>query len=260
MTFVNGDCLNVLKSYQSSCFDLIVSSPPYNIGVDYNGSHDDGMSESDYLNWLHPRLRECDRVLSDDGSLFLVLGGRCSDPIFPFRVVDAACWHLQVQNLITWVKSISVDDGPVRGHVKPVNSDRFLNNCHEFVFHLTKRGDVALDKLAIGVPYADLSNLSRGSRGKNGNLRDRGNTWFIPYRTIKNKASDRPHPAVFPEELASRCIKLHGVGKRPRVLDPFSGLGTTVVAATALGLLSTGIEIDKEFHEEAVRRANERFK
>jgi site-specific DNA-methyltransferase (adenine-specific) len=259
MTLINGDCLEVLKSYNSGSFDLIVCSPPYNIGVDYNGSHDDQMHPGDYIAWLRSVFFECHRVTSDDASFFLVLGGRCSDPLWPFEIVRNVTDVWTCQNLITWVKSISIDDEPVRGHVKPVNSSRYLNNCHEFVFHLTKRADVSLDKLAIGVPFADKSNLTRGDRGKHGDLRDRGNTWFIPYKTINSRATDRPHPTTFPVELASRCIKLHGVAKKPHVLDPFSGLGSTVCAATELGLHATGIEIDKEFHEEAVRRANARF-
>jgi len=47
------------------------------------------------------------------------------------------------------------------GHFKPINSKRFLNDCHEFVFHFTKSGKAPVDRLAVGVPYADKSNISR---------------------------------------------------------------------------------------------------
>ena len=49
------------------------------------------------------------------------------------------------------------------GHFKPINSPRFLNDCHEYVFHFTKSGRVELNRLALGVPYQDKSNIARWS-------------------------------------------------------------------------------------------------
>lgn len=79
----------------------------------------------------------------------------------------------------------------------------------EYIFHFTNKGDVEVDKLADGlaVRYQDKSNLGRYSHQ---DKRDRGNTWFIPYQTIKHK-SQRPHPATFPVKLPEMCIKLHGL-------------------------------------------------
>jgi hypothetical protein len=71
-----------------------------------------------------------------------------------------------------------------RGHYKPITSRRFVHDCHEFIFHLTKRGDVLLDRLALGVPYADKSNIARWGHTAGRDLHCRGNTWFIPYRTV----------------------------------------------------------------------------
>ena len=143
-----------------------------------------------------------------------------------------------LQNTIHWMKSITIEDrqGEVRshGHFKPISSKRFLNDCHEYIFHFTKTGRVEIDRLALGVPYQDKSNIARWSHTRGGDLRCRGNTWFIPYETIQSRAKERPHPATFPVQLAEWCIKLHGVTRVETMLDPFLGIGNSAVAAQAL--------------------------
>jgi len=78
------------------------------------------------------------------------------------------------------------------------------------------------------------------------NRRCRGNTWFVPYETIKRRANQRPHPAS-PVRLAERCIKLHG--RCPEMtLDPFLGIGNAAVAALRCGVATfIGIEIDGQY-------------
>ena len=118
------------------------------------------------------------------------------------------------------------------GHYKPVNSARYLNQTSEYVFHLTKGGDVPLAKLSIGTPYQDKSNVARWGAAK-ADVRDLGNVWFIPYETVQRA---RPHPCVFPVKLPKQCIMLHGLEKTHLVMDPFVGTGTTGRAAADLGV------------------------
>ena len=125
------------------------------------------------------------------------------------------------------------------GHYKPINSDRFLNDCHEFIFHLTPHGATSLDRLALGVPYQDQSNIARW-RGASGGVRCRGNTWFIPYETIQQRDRDRPHPATFPTRLPEQCLRLHGLDRIQVAMDPFTGLGSTAVACARLGVSFIG--------------------
>jgi len=154
-----------------------------------------------------------------------------------------------LQNTFHWVKSISVEGrtgaAETYGHYKPINSRRFVNDCHEFVFHFTLNGDVELDRLAVGVPYQDKTNVDRWS-GRS-DRRCRGNTWFIPYETIQSRSRERPHPATFPFQLAERCILLHGRAHIRRVMDPFMGLGSTGVACARLGIPFLGFEMDEEY-------------
>jgi len=138
------------------------------------------------------------------------------------------------------------------GHYQPVNSSRYLSGAHEFIFHFTQRGDITLNKTSIGVPYQDKSNIKRW-KSVHGDLRERGNTWFIPYETIQ---ASRPHPTVFPERLPEMCIKLHGFSNETVVLDPFVGIGTTALASQNLGVNFIGFEIDASY----AQIANERLR
>jgi site-specific DNA-methyltransferase (adenine-specific) len=164
-----------------------------------------------------------------------------------------------LQNVIHWIKSISIEDreGEVHsyGHFKPISSKRFLNDCHEYIFHFTKSGRVEIDRLALGVPYQDKTNIARWRHTRGSDLRCRGNTWFIPYETFLRGANPRPHPATFPVQLAEWCIKLHGASRVRTMLDPFLGIGNSAVAAQRCGVKKfTGFEIDEAYLAEARRR------
>lgn len=145
-----------------------------------------------------------------------------------------------------WVKSISIQDGMTYGHFKPITSPRYVNQCWEHVFHLTKTGNVPVNRLAIGVPYVDKSNLTRANRGKNGDIRCRGNTWYVPYETVQSRHEKGDHPAVFPIQLVHRCLFLHGLTLDSVVLDPFMGTGTTLAACEPLGVTGIGIDLNPD--------------
>jgi site-specific DNA-methyltransferase (adenine-specific) len=142
------------------------------------------------------------------------------------------------------------------GHFKPINSTRYVNDCHEYIFHLTKHADVKLDRLAIGVEYQDKSNIARWKSAKD-DLRCRGNTWFVPYKTIRSRLIQRPHPATFPIKIPQMCIQLHGVEGITRVLDPFSGIGSSALACVELGIDFVGYEIDVDYFQDACRLVEE---
>jgi len=244
--------------------DVVVTSPPYNLGIAYN-THDDRAPRDEYLEWTDAWARSVQRVLAPGGSLFLNVGGKPTDPFVPFDVLAVMRRHFALQNVLHWVKSIAVmrsevgnypgmETDLVVGHYKPINSPRFVNDCHEYIFHLTHHGDVPLDRLAVGVPYRDKSNVTRW-KGGGSDVHCRGNTWFLPYPTIMRRARDRPHPATFPPSLPDRCLRLHGLERARLVLDPFMGLGSTAVACARLGVPCVGFEIDPEYREEALARA-----
>jgi site-specific DNA-methyltransferase (adenine-specific) len=264
--FYLADCLEVFGQLPAQSVDVIVTSPPYNLGIHYN-RYQDSLSREDYLQWTNAWIAAAARVLRPDGSLFLNVGAKPSDPWTALDVAQAARPHMRLQNIIHWIKSIAIERtaagaaaGLTRdlavGHYKPINSDRFLNDCHEFIFHFSLEGATALDRLALGVAYQDQSNVGRWRSAAQG-LRCRGNTWFIPYETIQRRDRDRPHPATFPSQLPEQCLRLHGVSRIQVAMDPFTGLGSTAVACARLGVNFIGADIDELYLKEAAARMTE---
>ncbi len=252
-----GDCfLGMEQLLQPESIDVIVTSPPYNIGVNY-GKYDDRIPRDAYLDWIGEWGTKVRRVLKPDGSLFLNVGSKPSDPWVPFDVANRLRGTLSLQNVIHWIKSIYIENSSydehtslVVGHFKPINSTRFINDAHEYVFHFTRTGKVPLDREAIGAPYKDSSNITRWKSAGAG-VRCRGNNWYIPYSTIQKRSTDRPHPACFPPELAGMCLKLHGLARVTLVLDPFLGIGNTAVACARLNVSMIGFDIDPQYLEVA---------
>lgn len=264
VSLFNEDCVRGMRRRLSDhSVDIVVTSPPYNLGVSYS-EYDDTITRSAYLDWIREWSSVVGTILGDGGSLFLNIGSKPSDPLVPFLVLSILQDYLKLQNVIHWIKSIAIEKQDVGnypgmsgdisvGHYKPINSARFLNDCHEYIFHFSHTGSVKLDRLAVGVPYQDKSNVARWKSAR-GDIRCRGNTWFIPYPTIQSKSDQRPHPATFPVKLAEMCIKLHGVKSARLVLDPFLGIGQSALAAQRLGVDFVGFEIDPDYFTEACHR------
>lgn len=249
---LHGDCLVLMPSLKQADFDVVATSPPYNLKKNYN-QYEDNKPREEYLDWFSKVFIEIERVLRPDGSFFLNMGSSSKDPWIAMDVAGVARKNFILQNEITWVKSISIGSNTY-GHFTPINSDRYLNWTNERIFHFTKTGNVALDRLSIGVPYMDSSNIARWRKKQD--LRCQGNSWYVPYETIFDKTQRSQHPATFPTMLPERLIKLHGVKDHMRVLDPFVGTGTTLVAAQRLGVDAVGIEIDEKYVEAAKKRLN----
>lgn len=282
------DCIKGMSRLTNESVDLVVTSPPYNLGISY-GKYSDWQDRESYLNWCGKWAAQIRRLLRINGSFFLNVGSAPSNPMLPHQIVIelTSSGVFVLQNTIHWIKSIALDTAGAKikpsdrhlnplpsqgeadakrqvrveatvktfGHFKPINSKRFLNDCHEYIFHFTKSGRVEIDRLALGVPYQDKSNIARWSHTRGSDLRCRGNTWFIPYETIQSREHERPHPATFPVQLAEWCIKLHGVSRVETMLDPFLGIGNSAVAAQRRGIKKfIGFEIDKAYLAVAKRR------
>jgi site-specific DNA-methyltransferase (adenine-specific) len=253
-----ADCLDGMRALDSESVDVVTTSPPYNLDIAYSAYRDDA-ERSDYLAWSRLWAEQVARILKPDGSFFLNVGASPSNPLLPHQLVLELGEFFHLQNTIHWIKAITIEtkagEEISAGHFKPINSPRFLTDCHEYVFHLTRSGAVKIDRLAVGVKYADKSNIARWNHTGGRDRRCRGNTWFVPYKTIANRASERPHPATFPVQLAAQCLQLHGVTDTLVVLDPFLGLGSSAAAALACGIKNfIGFEIDPVYLEEARAR------
>jgi site-specific DNA-methyltransferase (adenine-specific) len=263
LTFFLGDCLDVFAALPAGQVSAIVTSPPYNLGVRYR-SYDDTVPRREYLEWSDDWIAGARAALAAEGSFFLNLGAKPTDPWAAMDIAQTARKHFELQNTIHWIKSIAIDRDAAGaaaalprdlavGHYKPINSPRFLNDCHEFIFHFTPAGRTPLQRQAIGVPYQDASNIRRWRTG-GGNRRCRGNAWFIPYETIMSRENDRPHPATFPARLAEYCFRLHGLDRIGLAMDPFLGLGSSALAAVEVGVDFIGVEVDQHYLDVALER------
>jgi site-specific DNA-methyltransferase (adenine-specific) len=261
--FYLGDSVDLLGRLAPGSISAIVTSPPYNLGIRYR-TYEDTLPRERYLEWTSEWVGRAAHSLSPDGSLFLNVGAKPTDPWTALDVAQAARSHLHLQNTIHWIKSIAIEkalagaraglaDDLAVGHYKPINSRRFLHDCHEFVFHFSPAGTTPLERQAIGVKYQDQSNVGRWRTAASG-VRCRGNTWFIPYETIQSREKDRPHPATFPPKLPEMCLRLHGLERLQVVADPFLGLGSTAVACAQLGVSFVGIEMDEGYLKDAIER------
>jgi site-specific DNA-methyltransferase (adenine-specific) len=242
------DCFAYLKSMTSRSIDCVVTSPPYNIGINYHTYHDKKPRDA-YIRWMRDIGVEIARVLKPDGAYFLNMGSTNIDPWIQFDVAMTLRDVFVLQNHIVWVKSISVKDDTF-GHFKPINSARFLNHTHESIFHFTLNGNATIDRLAVGVAFKDKTNIKR--RGHAQDKRCDGNVRFMPYDTVQSKTEKFNHPSGFPLALPEFCLRMHG--GTGIVLDPFMGSGTTLLAAQHLGWSGIGIEIDQQYADAAVVR------
>lgn len=251
-----SDCIKGMLALPKGSVDIIITSPPYNLGIKYN-TYKDNKSRQEYLDWINEVFLACKHCLKDDGHFFLNMGYSNIDPWVGMDVAYVARNSFILQNHINWVKSIHVND-KTSGHFKPINSQRYLCPTWEHLFHFTNSGDIKLNRLSVGVKYEYYEGNIRGKNTKENkiNLRDKGNCWFIPYETINNKELKGKHPAIFPIKLAEDCIKLSDK-QTAVVLDPFMGTGTTAIAAINQNCEYIGFELDMEYCNFAKKRIAE---
>ena len=253
---INGDCAEELKKLPDKSVDVCITSPPYNIGIQYNTYAD---KRKDYQQFLTGIFAEITRVLKDDGHFFLNISPTREDPFFAYNIAKLV--PMVVQNPIVWAKSIEIDEA-VRGHGQVGWSDYYLCRGYEMVWHFTKTGLVPIDREYSAVSYQPEyleDNKERTGR----TTRPTTDCWFIGYETVgfcgvdaETLKGEKHHPAIFPRELVRHCIKVAGLRKGV-VLDPFAGTGTVAVVCKEMGLDTIAIEIDKDYYDFILQKVEE---
>ena len=251
-----GDSRDILPQLETQSVQCCVTSPPYWGLRDYDHSAQTGTESSpeDYVENLVGIFREVRRVLSDDGTFWLNVGdgyarnggtgtcgpnaqvGNTKKLIQRRNCTVPDCWGLKDRDLmgLPWrvAFALQVDGWLLRSKITwvkkapmPESVRNRPSNATEEVFLFSKTPDYYYDNQAV-----------REETGAN--LR---NYWLLGPDT-----SGTPHPAVFPKELARRCILL---GSRPGdlILDPFSGSGTTGLVAAELNRRAVLIELNEEY-------------
>lgn len=240
-----GDCLPWLRSLPDESVDLIVSSPPYNIGKDYESRR----ALQVYLDEQREVLTECARVLRSTGSIFWQVGSYSLNGMhIPLDVKFFPILEdlgMVPRNRIAWIR-------PHGLHAKAKFSARY-----ETVLWFTKSDEYKFDLDAIRVPQkyqnkkthrgANKGQLSSNPLGKNP-----GDVWL--FQNVKHNHEEQTiHPAQFPEDMIARIVLCSTV-PGDVVLDPFMGTGTVAVVARDNERHYLGAELDDRYHAIAMRR------
>ena len=112
MNLLLGDCLQVLPTLPEGSCDLVVTSPPYNLGINYKSFKDTAPRE-EFLAWCREWAAEVKRVMTDDASFFLNVGAAPANPLLPHQLIlaltDGSDPLFTLQNTFHWIKSISIE-------------------------------------------------------------------------------------------------------------------------------------------------------
>jgi len=245
-----------LAEIENESVHLVVTSPPYWNLKDYRETEGQ-LGHIDDYDQFHAELdkvwSECYRVLVPGGRLIVVVGDVCQSRkrfgrhrVMPLHAtIQEHCRRIGFDNLapIIWYKianaTFEVENGS-KFLGKPYEPNAVIKNDIEFILMQRKPGGYRRPSLQARI----LSVISESDH----------RVWFQQIWSELPGASTRNHPAPFPEELASRLVRMFSfVGDT--VLDPFSGTGTTTIAAARSGRNSIGVEIDPEYIRYAARRA-----
>lgn len=245
-----SDCIERLQSLPSNVFDLTVTSPPYNIGKEYELE----LSLNKYVEWSAKWISQVYRTTSTNGSFWLNLGyipvehkGKAVPlpyllwPHIPFFLIQEIVWNYGA--------------GVATRYSFSPRNEKFLwfvKNSERYVFNLDKVRD---------------KNVKYPNQKKNGKLKCNPNgknptdVWTFPKVTSGSQRASRertPHPAQFPISVIERIIEACS-NAGDIILDPFMGSGTTAEAAIRLGRKVVGFELKSSYVEIAAQRLNQYY-
>lgn len=231
-----GDVLEIMRQMPKNSIHLAITSPPYNVGKDYD-NHDDNMEYKNYLKWLKEVWKETKRVL--------VPGGRFCLNIAPTGIRDFTPVHhdfanqlrklkMKFRTEIVWYKQTMLKRTAWGSFKSPSNPH--IVPSWEYVFVFSKKSNkLDGEKENADIIKDEFMDFSDGM-------------WYIPPETKRNG-----HPAPFPEELIYRLIKFYSF-KGNNVLDMFGGTGTVAVVSHKNDRNFTHIDISREYCDTAEER------
>jgi adenine-specific DNA-methyltransferase len=244
-TIYLGDCLDLLKRVPEETVQLVVSSPPYNLGKEYESRRE----LDEYLAEQRTVLAECVRVLRPGGSVFWQVGAYADrGELIPldiriFPMLEGL--GLTPRNRIVWVRQHGV------------HARRKFSCRHEAILWFTKGDDYVFNLDPIRVPQK-YQNKKAWKGEKKGQLtchpdgKNPGDIWV--FRNVKhNHEEETIHPCQFPEDMVARIV-LATTEPDDIVLDPYMGAGTVAVVAQETGRHFLGAELDQRYHQVAMRR------
>jgi len=240
-----GDSVDLMRQLPDACLPLTVTSPPYNIGKEY----EQPLPLGEYLRWSEHWIEEVYRVTAETGAFWLNLGyvsmpGEAKAIPLPYLLWDRIPFYLQQE--IVWHYKAGV---AARKSFSPRN-EKFLwyvKNPEDYTFHLD----------AVRDPDVKYPNQKKNGKLKCNQLgKNPGDVWQFAKVTSGAERSSKertPHPAQFPLAVIDRIIKACS-NPNEVVFDPFLGSGTTIEAAIRNGRCAIGFELNEQYVDVAARR------
>ncbi|MET3838125.1 site-specific DNA-methyltransferase [Bradyrhizobium sp. OAE829] len=265
-TFLKGDVLAVLETLPKAKYDLIVTSPPYNIGKIYERSTK--LTFEEYVEWLDKIIGKLVDAVQEHGSICWQIGTFIKNgEVFPIDIYTYDSFKrrgMKLRNRIVWRFNFGL------------HSKRRLSGRYETILWFTKSDDYRFNLDAVRVPQLYPGKRHAKSRAKqsgqpSGNPlgKNPSDYWEFsaekhlqrdPVWDIPNVKANHPektiHPCQFPVELVERCV-LAFTDPGDTVLDPFMGTGTTAIAAMMHNRHAVGIDKDNAFIKIARRRVKQ---
>lgn len=246
-----ADALNVLKDFPDNHFQLIIADPPYYQVLD-EGWDNMWKSPQEYVDWVVSWVRECKRVLKEDGLVY-VFGQPGKREHVWLHVCSALTKEMQFHDMVVWDRVVGYNE----------RYDSFTPQ-YEMILALRKTEGVIpyFDKNAVRIPYDEdtIKNYMRDRRYKDMEARERHlrkgkyATNILKIPSLKGSSKEKVgHPSQKPVALIHQLVA-SGSDVGDRVLDPFLGSGTTALVAQELGREWVGVEIDSGYVEMAKKR------
>ena len=236
---IQGDCLNSLQKLPDESVDVVFADPPFNLKKKYR-SHNDNLALQDYLDWCETWIKECVRVIKPTGSIFLhniprwlTYYAATLNKIADFR--HCISWDAPTAPM---GKTLQPNHYGILFYAKDARANKFYEirsphkRCRKCGYLLKDYGG----KKALLHPFGSLVT----------------DVWTDIHRIRHNKYRDE-HPCQLPIHLLERIV-LMSTNENDLVLDPFSGTGTTAIAAKRLGRQFIGLELDNEYAEASLRK------
>lgn len=245
VTLFNGDCMDLLNKIPDEEAMLVVTSPPYNLGKEYEKV----LKIDRYLAQQKKVIEECVRILHPRGSICWEVGNYVNNgEIIPLDILLYDIFHdlnLHLRNRIIW----HFEHG--------LHCSKRLSGRYEVILWFTKSDDYKfnLDPIRIPQKYPGKKYFKGPKAGQyscNPTGKNPGDLWVIP-NVKHNHVEKTVHPCQYPVGLIEKLV-LSMTEEEDMVFDPFMGVGTTAVAAMLNNRRSAGAEIMRDYYDIAVDR------
>jgi DNA modification methylase len=233
---VKGDCLEIMPQIEAETVSLIITSPPYNLALNYD-KYEDNLTHEEYLDWMKKVWTECKRVLKKGGRLIINIAPTGISKFIPIHIDFVNICReigLNYRAEIIWYKQ-TIRNRTAWGSWKSPRNPHVLPSWEYVLVFEKDQPQLDGDPKKIDITGEEFKNWTDAH-------------WYIPPETQR-----KGHPAPFPEELIKRLVKFYSY-QDDIILDPFGGTGTTAFVAKKFNRKFIHIDISEDYNKIAFER------